>query len=474
VRFRTTALLVGVVLAAAGCSSQEAGPAARASSASSGTSSSASPGAQVVEYKGPQLPGLAAKATWSMPYGAYPLQAVTVGDAVVVWQSVQDYRESRAATPGPSPEVAPETEHALSPAQVLEFRDIATGAVRKLVQTPVGSVRADVWGGTPVAVVAFRTRTQSDGLSEETEVQHVVGYGADGAVVDQISVEGDQNAVAVVEGRVLRREGEPSGGRSATVTIQPVGGGATARLRCDLPLCGVVLNATGGASVSSPPTLLNALVGPLAFTLTATPTGVGELVALDAATGRRLWTTATITAPPGAAGRDATFPRARPLAMVGDKLLMNWVEPGFEGAVLALHDPRTGTLLATGPTLPDLAHTVLADPDGAYIVVTADTSASTYGTAVWSLADNKVLWTQVHKDGEKALAAASLINGVVYGSVAESGAISTSPSAEFIAVDAKTRKILATDLAIGNAPLAGATGHAVLLRDRTLFGFAAA
>jgi hypothetical protein len=30
------------------------------------------------------------------------------------------------------------------------------------------------------------------------------------------------------------------------------------------------------------------------------------------------------------------------------------------------------------------------------------------------------------------------------------------------------------DLALGDAPLAGAAGHAILLRDGTIFGFAAA
>jgi PQQ-like domain len=476
VRVRVTALLSGAIMLAAGPALAGCGSATPARTGpSAGASSRSAPGGQVADYRGPVLPGLAAKPAWSMPYGAYPLQAVPVGDAVVLAQTVDNYTRSRGGATGSPPAVAPGTEHALSPASVLEFRDIATGAVRSAVRTPVASLRADVWGSTPVAVVTFRTETPSDGLSEEKELQHIAGYDQTGTLVKEITAAGEANTLTVAEGRVLRREGEPTGGATATVTIQPVGGGPTARLRCDLPLCGILLSVPTGASVSSQPTQFTALVGPLAFTLTANSTGGRELVALDADTGRQLWTTATVTAPAGAVtAKDLSYPRARPLAMVGDRLLVNWVAPGFDGAVLALHDPRSGRLLATGPTLPAPATRVFADPDGAYIIVTSDLSASEFGTAAWSLADGTVLWKQVHTGGEKALAAASLVNGVVYGSVAESGVISTNPSAEFIAVDAKTRKILGTDLAIGNAPLAGATGHAVLLRDGTVFGFAPA
>jgi outer membrane protein assembly factor BamB len=238
-------------------------------------------------------------------------------------------------------------------------------------------------------------------------------------------------------------------------------------------VCGIVLDGSTGATVSDPPERFKALVGPLAFTLTATRSGTGrEVVAMDAGTGRRLWTTSAAAAPRGAAtDAELSYARARPTAMVGDRLLMSWVAPGFNGAVLALHEPTTGRLLATGPTLPAVASRVYADPDGGYVVVTSDLSADEYGTAVWSLTDGKVLWTQVHGDGQNGLAAAGLVNGVVYGHVAESGAISTGSRAEFIAVDAATRKILGDDLALGMAPLAGAGGHAVLLRDGTLFGF---
>jgi PQQ-like domain len=477
VRVRVTALLAGAIVvgagpALAGCS-PDTPPTPPSSTA--GSSAPVTPRAQVADYRGPALPGLGVKPTWSMPYAAYPLQAIPVGDAVVVTQTLTNYRKSQGGASGSTPAAAPGTEHALSPDSVVEFRDIATGAVRKAVRTPLGSLRADVWGGTPVAVVSFRTETPSDGLSEAKEVQHIAGYDQAGALVKEITAEGEDTEVAVAEGRVLRRGGEPTGGQTVPVTIQPVGGGPTSRLGCDIPLCGIALSASGGAYASSPPTRVAALVGPLAFTLTASPPGGRELVAVDPDTGRRLWTSGTITAPAGAAtAAELTSPRARPLAMVGDRLLMNWVTPGFDGAVLALHDPRTGKLLATGPTLPAPATRVFADLDGKYVIVTSDLSASEYGTAAWSLADGKVAWTQVHKDGEKGLAAASLVNGVVYGLVADSGAISTSSRAEYIAVDALTRKILAPSLAIGTAPLTGAAGHAVLLRDDTLFGFAPA
>jgi PQQ-like domain len=457
----------GLLALGTACSGDSPDPGRPSGTGPSAGSTSSSVPAAGPDYGGPALPGLSARPLWSAQHqvkGIDP-RMVELGDTLVLARA--DDAPTPSATASASAGSGPQWRSA--PA-ILDFRDVATGRVKTSVRTPLDSVRRDTWGGKPVVVVTYQGVTASDGLSVEKPLQVLAGYDAGGAKVGQYEAEGDERQFAVVGGRVIHPTGA---GVTDQVAIKPLNGGPGAAIRCALPVCGYSLHIRSGATVGTPGINVPALVGDLAFTLeragSASP--AMRLVAVDAVTGQRRWTSGSIQPPAGArAEGDIVGLRVTPVAMVGSKLLLSWSAAGEVGPrIAALHDPATGRLLATGPTLPADVNTVLTDPGGKIAVVAATASAAETGSAAWDLETGKVLWTQAAD--EKPLSAVAVVNSVLYGHTVREGAISSGLNDEFIVVDLRTKKVLQPALVLPSAPTATATGHGIVLRGDAVYVF---
>jgi outer membrane protein assembly factor BamB len=282
--------------------------------------------------------------------------------------------------------------------------------------------------------------------------------------VGHAEAEGTFTTFAVVEGRVVRTP------KAGAVSLTPLEGGSSTTVECSMPVCGFeATNGTGGMTVSDGGGgRVKALLGDLAFTLER-PSAVAQgsrLLAVDAATGQRRWTSSTIQAPAGTRGEDdATGVRASPIALVGGKLVLAWSGPGVTDRILALHDPATGRLVSTGPRLPAFPHIFLTDAKGETAV--ASSTASDARSAAWDLAAGKVLWEQAAD--EKALEPFAVMNGVVYGHITKGGR-----SDQTIVVDLRTKKVLVPELAFNGSLTPTSTGHALVVRGETMYVFPAA
>jgi hypothetical protein len=409
-------------------------------------------------YDGPALPGLAARPVWSAPVwldrDAHP-QAVDLGDTVVV---ARDDTDRTTASPGAAT--------SRGKASVLDFREIASGQVRTTVKlpAPLKDISRDTLHGKPVAVVAYDRVTPSDGLSAAKRVKVLEVYDRTGAKVGQAEAEGTFTTFAVVEGRVVRTP------KAGAVSLTPLEGGSSTTVECGMPVCGFeATNGPGGLTVGDGSQRTKALLGDLAFTIER-PSAVAQgtrLLAVDASTGQRRWTSSTIQAPAGTRGEDeATGVRASPIALVGGKLVLAWSGPGVNDRILALHDPATGRLVSTGPRLHEFPYIFRTDAKGETAV--ASSTASDARSAAWDLAAGKVLWEQAAD--EKGLEPSAVINGAVYGTVATGGGGGRTT----IVVDLRTKKVLVRELALGGSVTPTSTGHGLVVRDETMYVFPAA
>jgi hypothetical protein len=457
----TIAALAGVTaLAIAGCGGDRA-PGTPDRTPAPASSTPAAPA-----YTGPALPGLAAKPAWSVHQEPHGLDQrwVGLGDVVVLARTDTAPAPTATGTSG---------RQRGSSRAVLEFRDVVTGAVKATVRTPLDSMRRDDWGGKPVLVVSQQVVQPSDGLSEEKLRQIVTGYDATGTKVGEVQADGDQDRVGVAGGRVFRRSDDSTSARGK-LSVQPVaGGGGSVELACAAVLCGYSVKADGEPSVQAGGGIpVPATVGDLLFTLediSGTPR-VTRLVALDARTGSRLWTSQTLQAPPGTRPEDADgHLRVRPVRMVGGRLLLSWSSAKDVGPeIAALHDPVTGKLLTTGPELPGRITTVLADKDGKLAVASAGGSLSDVGSAGWDLETGRITWSQ--EEDEKRLIAISLVNGIIYGQT-DSGRASGNLDDFFIAVELATKKVVQQEVKLANAPAGTPAGYGLMLYGDALFAF---
>jgi hypothetical protein len=404
------------------------------------------------------LPALAARPVWSAPVwldnSARPY-AVDLGETVAV---ARDDIDRTTASPG--------GETRRQRASVLDFREIAGGRVRATVKlpAPLKDMSRDTLHGRPVVVVGYDRVTPSDGLSAEKRVKVLEVYDGTGTKVGHAEAEGTFTTFAVVEGRVVRTP------RAGAVSLTPLEGGSSTTVECGMPVCGFeATNGTGGMTVNDGGGgRVRALLGDLAFTIER-PSAVAQgsrLLAVDAATGQRRWTSSTIQAPTGARGEDdATGVRASPIALVGGKLVLAWSGPGVNDRILALHDPATGKLVSTGPRLPAFPYIFLTDAKGETAV--ASSTASDARSVAWDLAAGKVFWEQAAD--EKALEPFAVINGAVYGHITKGGS-----SDQTIVVDLRTKKVLVPALDFHGSLTPTSTGYGLVVRGETMYVFPAA
>ncbi|WTX00030.1 hypothetical protein OG216_44760 [Streptomycetaceae bacterium NBC_01309] len=419
-------------MALVGCDSDEkaAGTAADgkpapagAATSGAGTGSGSGPVglATAKPFTGPAVPGLAGKPSWSVGFSADPPGpsepvVVALGSTVVV------------ATPVPSPSVPYEygvSDHAVRFHRV-EFRDAATGTVRKSLQL-YGEVSAETWSGKPAIVVRGRTVVPSDGLSAEKRAWVVEAYDEQatrlgGTELPALGQAGGRD-VRVVDGWVVEVAGLPGNTTVVRAADRP---GTEVRLTCLNSQCGPRPLVAGTVMIQE-----------IAGRQTLSP---GRLAAFDPVTGARRWDTDTVERPVGsdpAAYSTGQLPHL--LGAFDGKVLIGWSTKQFGmGEVLGLHDPVTGKLLATGPTIAEGVSSWFTDPTGKLAVVSDGDHV-----AVWEAGTFRTLWQQA--SDEAKIATDAVVGGVLYVNGGKpdrnDGDVRT-----MMAIDVRTKQILARNL----------------------------
>ncbi|MFF7250318.1 hypothetical protein ACFZBU_41355 [Embleya sp. NPDC008237] len=351
----------------------------------------------------------------------------------------------------------------------VELRDAATGHVRKSFTTD-GRVSGETWWGKPAIVVREQRVVPSDGLSAEKRSWSVDAYDERGEPLGRTELpflgRENTNGAAIEDGWLIRTTDSRPGGSVTVLRAGDMGSGQVFTCAKD---CSFAVGSGRRASVvgsGEVPLLVNGTV----FTIERTGTGTlapRRIVAHDAASGARLWATDTVDKPAGAdpkAYDTGSLPDI--LGSVDGRIAIAWdTKPYGQAAVVSLHDRATGRLVATGPTSPEGASTVLTDATGAVAVLGSGGTNSR--STVWEPSSGRTLWQQAAD--EHPLSAESVVGGVLYGIRADQDTMNTRTP---IAVDVRTKQVLAQGFDATYLPTPIGERFAVVATHLAVFVFA--
>ncbi|MGY1577898.1 hypothetical protein [Streptomyces sp. MN13] len=466
-----TVMAVGLVLSlglVAGCGSSDGG----GSTTKGEDGSSAGPDGAAPKgpsYGGPAIPGLAAKAAWSLP----PAHAIDLGDTFLF---VKDAQGAYALGEGYASEPADGSVGTLhftdDPEPVtLEFRDVKTGEVRKTLKVTTERVAATTWhDGVPAVAVFASATTESDGLSEEKTTTKVTVYGSDGARLGEATSGAEEFDVR--EGHIIEQDGDES------LKLTPVDGGAARKVTCTGQLARCSYDSRNhqidGGQAHAP-----LITGTYAFHVENASNYEDEpeqLVMTDLATGKKIWSTGDVTPPADVELDDdgqRTSGALRVLDVRDGRVLTAWGAGALspDTWVTATYDIASGKQVGGSSTYSyEDSPADTLDTEGTSVFTPDRTLAAAHtelGTAVWQPADGREIWAQ--KEGEKAMTPLRFSpNGVLYGSTKEDGFSET----VFLAVDGRTKKVLAKSLPERNLPLfSQPSGYGYISTDAGFFVF---
>ncbi|MEU1013595.1 hypothetical protein [Streptomyces sp. NPDC005890] len=421
-------------------------------------------------YSGPAIPGLAARPVWSLP----PAHAIDLGDTLLfvkdaqgkyaigrgyAWEPVDGSIGTLHFTNDPEP-------------ATLEFRNVKTGQVRKTLEVTTDRVAATTWhDGVPAVAVFARATTESDGLSEEKTTTTVTVYGSDGTELGKATTKGDK--FDVHDGHVIEQDGDES------LKLTPIGGGAARKVTCTGQLARCSFdprnNEIDGGQAHAP-----LITGKYAFHVENASTYEDEpeqLVMTDLATGEKVWSTADVTPPAGVEldeDGERTSGALRVLDVRDGRVLTAWGAGALspDTWVTATYDIASGKQVGGSSKYSyEDSPTDTINTEGSSVFAPDHTLAAAHteqGTAVWQPADGKEVWAQ--KEGEKAMEPLRFSpNGVLYGTTKDD----FGPSV-FLAVDGRTKKVLAKTLPEENIPLfSQQSGYGYISTQKGFFVFPA-
>lgn len=422
-------------------------------------------------YTGPAVPGLAAEPAWSVP----PADAIDLGDTFLFvkdaqgryalghgykWQPVDGSVGTLHFTDAPGP-------------VTLEFRDVRTGEVRKTLKVTADRVAAATWrDGVPAVAVFAGATTESDGLSEEKSSTAITLYGSDGAELGKGASASKE--FGVHEGHVVEQDGD------AGLKLTPIGGGAPRKVTCTGQLAECTFdprnNEIDGGQAHAP-----LITGKYAFHVenaTNFTTDPEQLVMTELATGKKAWSTADVKPPAGVELNEKgkrTSGAVRVLDVRDGRVLTAWGAGALspDTWVTATYDLASGKQIGgsfTQSYLDSPGDTINTEGSSVFTPDRSLAAARTKrGAAVWQPADGKEVWAQ--QDGEKKLEPLRFSpNGVLYGTTREDGM----GQSVFLAVDGRTKKVLAKNLPERSIPLFSRTpGYGYLSTDKGFFVFPA-
>ncbi|NNN31327.1 hypothetical protein HLK59_13305 [Streptomyces sp. S3(2020)] len=458
-RVRTRAAVVGLSLSMAlltGCGGGDG----TESAADGGEKPSGKPVASGPAYQGAALPGYARKAAWSLPTDNPELGVLDLG-AVLLFARDASGEYLTDATVDGEPDDVNRVLFSSDEAQkvTLEFRDVRTGAVTKTLGVTAQSVEGVTWkDGAPAIAVGTSATKESDGLTQEETTTSATLYSVDGTKLGETSGYGFGHVVA----------GYAVAAADGAVTLTPVGGGTARTVPCngdDDAECD--FDAETGIA-SGDKTFAPVIAGGYYPGFEAAGNydyDPSDVTLNDLTTGKQVWSSADAEVPKGVVLDDGE-PRDRTIRVVkvsDGKLLVAWKKDiGLSPApqVYAWYDLASGALTASY----EGGQLVVYSADGSLAALDKSEFDTGFdGTALWKTADGSRLWAQ--EEGENALDPIRFSgNGeVLYGSTGDGE----------LAVDVKTRKVLAKDLTA--VPDVNArTGYGYLATEDGFFVFAPA
>ena len=467
-RLRTRGAVTGLALSMAlltGCGGEDtnAGDGGTGGSGSgSGSGSDKAPSGPA--YSGPALPGYAEQAAWSL---AGDPGALDLGGTLLFAKDASGAYLTDASVEGEPAEENRVLYSSDEPEGItLEFRDAKTGAVRKSLKVTAESVEATTWkGGAPAIAVGTSETTESDGLTEAKTTTSATLYDAEGTKLGETS--------AYVQGHL--RDGYLVETADHTLRLTPLGGGTARTVPCngdDDAQCDfdAETGTASGDQTYAPVVVEGYYPGfEAAGKYDYDPSNV---TLNDLATGKQVWSSADAEVPDGVELDDEGQPKARWIRVVrvaDGKALVAWqkdigLSPSTQ--VYAWYDLASGKLTASYEGPEDVVYSAdgeLAAEDK------AEFDQGYAGTAVWQAADGKRLWAQ--EDGETPLDPVRFSgNGAVL-----YGWTDTQSEDTALAVDARTRKVLAKDLPEAGIPAVdAATKYGYLATEDGFFVFAPA
>ncbi|MET9374798.1 hypothetical protein ABZX98_11695 [Streptomyces sp. NPDC002992] len=420
-------------------------------------------------YSGPAIPGLAAKPAWSLG----PSGAIDLGDTFLFVKDAQGAYALGRGWEGEPIDGSVGTLHSADDPEpaTLEFRDVKTGEVRKTLKVTTDRVAATTWhdGVRAVAVFAGAT-TESDGLSAEKSTTTVTVYGSDGAELGKATAEGD--TFHVNEGHIIEQDGEES------LKLTPIDGGAAHKVTCtgQLAACGFDPRnkEIDGGQAHAP-----LITGTYAFHVenaSTYETDPEQLVMTDLATGKKAWSTADVTPPAGVELDEdgkRTSGALRVLDVRDGRVLTAWGAGALspDTWVTATYDIASGKQIGGSSTYSyedEPADTINTEGSSVFTPDRTLAAARTKrGTAVWQPADGKEVWVQ--KDDEKKRKPLRFSpTGVLYGTTDADG----TGGNVYLAVDGRTKKVLAKSLPEENIPLfTQPSGYGYISTEKGFFVF---
>ncbi|MEU6802931.1 hypothetical protein [Streptomyces neyagawaensis] len=446
-------------------------------------------------YDGPRLPGFAAKPAWSLAAGHTAPGVLDLGGTLLFAKDasgayLKDFDDAEAflepdtwgddGRRSPAPQGPNRVLHLSEAPQrlTLEFRDTRTGKLRASLKAATDSVTLTGWrDGAPAVAVGTSRTAGSDGLSAEKTASTVTVYDGRGRKLGATPATrrpetGLYYAAALSEGYRV----DPAG---ATVRLTPVGGGTARTVTCTEegadcaydPRTGLI----GAARATAPPVLggygagfENANVG---------GTDMVRVTLSDLATGKKVWSSADAEIPPGVELYDNGDPDLEPmpdsetlslLRVTDGRVLVAWQasQSDDDTWIHAWYDLGSGDLTDSY----EATRSVLLAPSGDLAAEDAVPGGTFTGTTVWRLPGGKRLWTQEEGADETPLDPVRFTRdgSVLYGyTTAEDG------TEHGLAVDPRTREVLAKDLPVDHVPAVDeATGYGHLSTTEGFHAFA--
>ncbi|MGW1890058.1 hypothetical protein ACWCP6_07270 [Streptomyces sp. NPDC002004] len=424
-------------------------------------------------YGGPAIPGLAARQAWSLP----PAKAIDLGDALLFAKDAK----GTYAMAGYEKEPVDGTTGALHMSDepeplTLEFRDVKTGAVRKTLKVKADQVVATTWhDGVPALEVRTTSTKQSDGLSAEKKTATVTVYGSDGTLLGKAEHDADTE-FHVLDGYFVDQAGD------AGLRLTPVDGGTARTVTCSGEMARCSFDPRnkeidGGQAHAPLITGKYAIHVENATTYTDEPE---QLVMSDLATGKKVWSTADVTPPKGVELNDdheRTSGALRILDVRGGRVLTAWGAGALSPStwVTATYDLASGKQIGGSTTYSyedDPTDTVNTEGSSVFSPDHELAAAATKaGTAVWRPAGGTQVWTQGGDEHPLTPLRFSPGGDVLYGTTAGDG---IGGGEKVLAVDARTKKVLAKDLPADNVPLSTKqSGYGYFTTDKGFFVFPA-
>lgn len=444
-------------------------------------------------YDGPRLPGFAAKPAWSLAAGHAAPGVLDLGGTLLFAKDasgayIEDFDDSKAFLEPkawgdsgyrePAPQGPNRVLHLSEAPQplTLEFRDAKTGEVRQSLKATTDSVTLTGWhDGVPAVAVGTSETSESDGLTAEKTTSTVTVYDGRGRELGETSVprpeEGRYYAAALTEGYVVETAGD-------TVRLIPVDGGTARTVTCAEegadcaydPETGLI----GAARATAPPVLGDHYAG--FENASASGADMVRVTLSDLATGKKVWSSADAEIPPGVDLYENGDPDLAPmpdsetlslLRVTDGKVLVAWQasQSDDDTWIHAWYDLGTGALADSY----EATRSVLFAPSGDLAAEDAVPGGTFTGTTVWRVPDGKRLWAQEEGSGENPLDPVRFTKdgSVLYGfTTAEDG------TEKGLAVDPRTRKVLAKDLPADHVPVVDEpTGYGHLTTADGFFAF---